>query len=120
MLFLNEGVKMLFRVFYAMIVYSESDLLTATSLEKALIIIKRKCLNISSSDSTIILKKSFNLNLKATISTNLIESRLKKEQSQRKYYYLPFMKGGSDILSFDDVMLSLLSSKSFGDFSLSN
>ncbi len=73
--------------------------------------IKKKCLNISTAESITILKKSFNLNLKATISTKLIESRLKREQSQRKYYYLPFIKGASNILSFDDVAVSLFSFK---------
>jgi hypothetical protein len=102
---------MFFRVFYAMIIYSEEALFEANSLEKALLIIKRRCLNITTADSVSILKKSFNLNLKATISTNLIESRLKKEQSQRKYYFLPFVKGASNILSFDDVTLPSRSSK---------
>lgn len=107
---------MFFRVFYAIVVFTEEDLFQANSLEKALIIIKRKCLNISTEDSVRILKKSFNLNLKATISSNLIESRLKKEQSQRKYYFIPFIKGVSHILNFDDVLLELCSWRSSGAF----
>lgn len=107
---------MFFRVFYAMIVYAEEPLFQVTSLDKALIIIKRACLNLTPTEAVSILKKSFNLNLKATISTTLIESRLKKEQSQRKYYFLPFVKGASNILSFDDVLRLLHSCKSFGVF----
>jgi hypothetical protein len=103
-----------------MIIYAEEDLFEATSLEKALLIVKRRCLKITSSESVSILKKSFNLNLKATISTNLIESRLKKEQSQRKYYFLPFIKGTSNILSFDDVFIYSFSFKLYGAFCLSS
>ena len=49
------------------------------------------------------LKKSFNLNLKAVISPRLVESRLKKEQSQKKCYFLPNIEGVSNILSYHDV-----------------
>jgi hypothetical protein len=60
----------------------------------------------SSDEIKLILKKSFNLNLKSTVSPSLVESRLKKEQTNRKYCFLPFITGTSDIISYDDVILN--------------
>lgn len=66
------------------------------------------------------LKKSFNLNLKAIVSPRLMESRLKKSQSDRTYFYLPFIEGTSHILSYQDVLIHTISWKLSGVFSHSN
>ena len=49
------------------------------------------------------LKKIFNLNLKATVSHHLMEERIRRSQSERKYYFLPYVDGISHILSFSNV-----------------
>lgn len=103
--YLNEGVKIFFRIFYAMLVYTEKGLKEATSIDKAFLVLKKKCLGMSSKDIYEILKKSFNLNLRAFASPSLLESRLKKSQSDKKYYYLPLIEGVSHILSYQDVYL---------------
>jgi len=63
---------MFLRVFYSMIVFAEKELIEANSLAKALIILKKTCLTITTAQSINMLKNSFNLNLKATLSTKLI------------------------------------------------
>ena len=70
---------------------------------------KKKCLNISYEQTKELIKNGFNLNLKVTISTKLYENRLQKQNDQRKYYYLPFIKGESHILSYLDVLNRLSS-----------
>lgn len=100
---MNEGVKIFYRIYYAMIVFAEKELKEATSIEKACLVLKKKCLGLSASEVYDILKKSFNLNLKAIVSTRLMESRLKKSQSDRTQFYLPFIEGTSHILSYQDV-----------------
>ncbi len=66
------------------------------------------------------LKRSFDLNLKAFVSPALLESRLKKSQSERRYYYLPNIEGISHILAYQDVTISLFSYKLSGIICPSN
>lgn len=93
----------MFRICYVILAFCEKEIKSATSLKKVCLVIQKKCLCLSNVQILSMIKKSFNLNLKSAISPRLIESRLKKEQSQKKYYYLPNIEGVSNILSYQDV-----------------
>lgn len=60
------------------------------------------------------LKRSFDLNLKAFVSPALFESRLKRSQSEKRYYYLPNIEGTSHILAYQDVAIASFSFKLSG------
>jgi hypothetical protein len=86
-----------------MVAYSEKELAEATSIDKACLVLKKRCLNLTNEQMHQMLKKSFNLNLKALVSSKLAEERLKQSRSMAKFHYLPFVDGASSILSFEDV-----------------
>lgn len=116
-MYINEGVKMYFRVIYALFKYYKETILKCQTLEKILSVIFERSVGLTRAEINTIMKIGFRLSLPGPYRNLSAYQDMSGNSAPTDIYYFPSLIGESEFIKFNHVYSPSLSCKPSGDSS---